>query len=193
MDRSAFHMCHELTRRDSRRLRIAVLLITVELGVSVAGAPVRFSSNDPLLAARDLRDASGVQAREISLLRDGWDGIRQIGDGTPRKALDVNSIDEVPDSSWFENRIATRPMSAAEIAAGPNSGGPAPGPWTVTSGKFQGVTPGLQMKDSAGQLYFVKFDPPAAPELASGSEIIATKLLYAAGYNVPENYIMAVN
>src|SRR5262245_26181523 len=105
MDRSEFPMCHKSTDGDSRRRRAAVLLITIGLGASIAGAPVRFSPNDPLLAAHEPEDASGVQAREISLLRDGWDGIWQIGDSTLRKALDVNSIDEVPDSSWFENRI----------------------------------------------------------------------------------------
>jgi hypothetical protein len=52
------------------------------------------------------------------------------------------------------------------------------------------VTPGLQMKDASGQLYFIKFDPPGSPELGSGAEVISTKLLHAAGYHVPENSII---
>jgi hypothetical protein len=48
------------------------------------------------------------------------------------------------------------------------------------------------MKDSAGQLYFVKFDQPGYPELGTGAEVISTKLLYAAGYHVPENYIAVI-
>src|SRR5215208_5980950 len=85
-----------------------------------------------------------------------------------------------------------RPMSIAETATGPNHEGPAPGPWMVTSGKTDGITPGLQMKDSAGRLYFVKFDPPGYPDLGTGAEVISTKLLYAAGYHVPENYIVVI-
>ena len=36
----------------------------------------------------------------------------------------------------------------------------------------------------------MKFDPPAFPALSSGAELIATKILWAAGYNVPENYVV---
>jgi hypothetical protein len=197
MDRSSFRMCRNvqsLPRSGSKDLcyscSVGIALVAIVLGVCVAAAPVVFGSDDPIRVARDLKDASGVQPREISLLRDLWDGVWAIGDSTVLKALDVNTIDEVPDSSWFENRIGMRPMSVDEIAAGPAAQGPAPGPWTVVSGKFGGITPGLQMKDSAGQLYFIKFDPPDAPELASGAEVISTKLLHAAGYHVPENDII---
>ncbi len=37
------------------------------------------------------------------------------------RAGNVNTIDEVPDSSWFTNRIGARPLTADEIARGPNS------------------------------------------------------------------------
>jgi hypothetical protein len=170
----------------------AVPLIAIALGVSTAGASLSFGPDDPVAILREAKDASGVRAREIGHLRDGWDGIRAVGDRSVRKALDVNTIDEVPDSSWFENRIGARALSTADVAAGPNGHGPAAGPWTVTSAKTEGITPGLQMKDSTGQLYFVKFDPPSNPELGTGAEMIATKLLYAAGYHVPENYIAVV-
>jgi hypothetical protein len=131
-----------------------------------------------------------VKPRVISHLRDGWDAERAVGDGSRCRALDVNTLDEVPDSNWFEDRIGARPMTREEIATGPNRGSAPQGPWTVTSGKMDGETPGLQMTDAAGQLYFVKFDPPAYPELASGAEVVSTKLLYAAGYFVPENRLI---
>ena len=108
-----------------------------------------------------------------------------------RPALDVNRLGEVPDSTWFENRIARRPMSAAEIAHGPGDWVlPAAGPLTVISGKLEGATPGLIMRDTAGRVYFVKFDPPAFPELSTGAEIVAQRLLHAAGYHVPEMQVM---
>ncbi|HKE18339.1 MAG TPA: hypothetical protein VKB80_25850, partial [Kofleriaceae bacterium] len=104
-----------------------------------------------------------------------------------RAALDVNRLGEVPDSTWFENRIGRRPMTAAEIARGPGDWiEPAPGPLTVVSGKLEGATPGFVMHDTAGRVYFVKFDPPAFPELSTGAELVAQRLLHAAGYLVPE-------
>ena len=42
------------------------------------------------------------------------------------RAQNVNTIDEVPDSSWFTNRIVARPMSIEEMVRGPAVGkGPA--------------------------------------------------------------------
>ena len=104
-----------------------------------------------------------------------------------RDALDVNQLGEVPDSAWFENRIGRRAMTAGEIARGPGDWAlPAPGKLTVVSGKLEGATPGLVMRDTAGRVFFVKFDPPAFRELSTGAEIVAQRLLYAAGYLVPE-------
>jgi hypothetical protein len=104
-----------------------------------------------------------------------------------RDALDVNRLGEVPDSTWFENRIGRHPVTAAQIARGPGDWvEPAPGPLTVVSGKLEGATPGFVMRDTAGHIYFVKFDPPAFPELSTGAEIVAQRLLHAAGYLVPD-------
>jgi hypothetical protein len=167
-------------------------VLALALGVPATGTSIAFGPDDPIEVAAEPHDASHVQAREISHVRELWESTWRVGDAARRRALDVNTLDEVPDSSWFENRIGAHPMSIAEIAAGPNRGGPALGPWTVTRAKTEGVSPGLQMKDAAGQLYFIKFDLPASPERASGAEVISTKLLYAAGYHVPENYITVV-
>jgi hypothetical protein len=160
--------------------RLVIPSLVVALSVSAAGASLRFALRDPVTVVTDTNDASGVRPREIGHTRDALDGIRAVGDRSAQTALDVNTLDEVPDSSWFENRIGIRPMSIAETATGPNHEGSAPGPWMVTSGKTDGITPGLQMKDSAGRLYFVKFDPPGYPDLGTGAEVISTKLRAAA-------------
>ncbi len=39
------------------------------------------------------------------------------------EAVNVNALDEVPDSSWFENRLGRHGMTLDEIALGPCSGG----------------------------------------------------------------------
>jgi hypothetical protein len=102
----------------------------------------------------------------------------------------VNTIDEVPDSNWYTNRAGKVNITSEMIEKGPNTGnGPTPGIWTIMSSKNQGVTPGFTIKDSAGQKWFLKFDPPAYPDLSTGAEVAVTKLLWALGYYVPENYI----
>ncbi len=108
------------------------------------------------------------------------------------EALNVNTLDEVPDSVWFTNRHGTKRMSPDELARGPNRGtGPDPKEkWLVFRGKSQGLTPGFQIKDEKGDRYVIKIDPVEVPEIASAAEIIATKIFHAIGYNVPENYIV---
>lgn len=111
--------------------------------------------------------------------------------GNPRQALNANPFDEVENSVWFTNRNGAVPLSLDAIRKGPDrTGGPdTSGAWTVTSVKTEGVTPGLTILDATGRKFVVKFDPLHFPELASGTEVVGTKLFHAAGYNVPENYI----
>jgi hypothetical protein len=110
--------------------------------------------------------------------------------GERPESLNVNTLDEVPDSSWFTNRNGVRRMSLEEIKRGPNvTDGPAPGRLTVVRGKTNGITPGFQVKDERGDVYLLKFDPPGYPELSSAAEAISTRLFYAIGYNVPQNTV----
>jgi hypothetical protein len=110
--------------------------------------------------------------------------------GSPKQASNVNAVDEVPDSSWFTNRHALRHMTVQQLVRGPNRGTPPDfTTGTITQAKLQGVTPGLHLTDASGQEYLVKFDNKNYPELQSGAEVVSTKILYATGYNVPENYI----
>lgn len=113
------------------------------------------------------------------------------GQPTPR-AHNVNALGEVPNSSWFANRIGIRPMSPDEVARGAGIGD---GPdttdvWTVVSAKTQGVTPGFNVRDAKGDVYVIKFDPPEYPNLASAAGVISGRILHAAGYHVPDDAIV---
>lgn len=105
---------------------------------------------------------------------------------TPSAA--VNTIDEVPDSEWFTNRHGKRRLTRDELQNGPPGAAPIP-PFTVISGKSEGIMPGFVMKDSMGRRYFVKSDPLSNPEMATGAEAIGSRFLYAIGYNTPRNEI----
>jgi hypothetical protein len=105
------------------------------------------------------------------------------------EAQNVNALDEVPNSSWFTNRIGLFPMTAEEIARGAGDGvGPdRSAPWTVVKAKTEGVSPGVNVKDAAGQLWVVKFDPPGCLRMASAAGAISERLLHGVGYNTPDD------
>jgi hypothetical protein len=107
-----------------------------------------------------------------------------------RPALDVNDFGQVPDSPWFENRIGRAPIDARALLSAAGSPGPVDGVLTIIAGKPGGITPGMVVRDSAGVVWFVKIDPPANPEMTTGAEIIADRLLWAVGYHVPEMHIV---
>ena len=114
----------------------------------------------------------------------------RLAAGHPKQASNVNALDEVPDSSWYTNRLHIRGMSKADLQRGPNRGSPPDlSRAVVTKAKTAGVTPGMMVKDATGQAYLIKFDNVNYPHLQSAAEVISTKILYAAGYNVPENYV----
>ena len=116
--------------------------------------------------------------------------IDQFALGSPGPAANVDAMDEVANSTWFTNRNGVAPLTPDEVMRGPHSGdGPAPGPITITSNKSEGVNVGFFIQDSRGDRYLMKLDPPEWPEMASGADVLATNLVWAAGYHTPENYV----
>ena len=165
---------------------------TMTLGAS-ASAP-KLYRDDPIWVEADTADASGMKKQEVDLAVDLTynilAGSRQVANV---RAMNVNTVDEVPDSSWFTNRLGLRSVTTADVAKGPNTtAGPADGQWTVTSSKSDGVTPGFTITDAGGQLWFLKFDPMGHRGMSTGTEVAVTKLMWALGYHVPENHIAYV-
>lgn len=169
-------------------------------GLLVAGAPVRsaeprFFSDDPLAREPETADASRVEPWDINLAYDLAHAYAVTARQRPSgiRAMNLNTIDEVPDSSWFTNRIGARRVSAEEIATGPNVAPPPdPSSWTVVREKSSGFTPGFTAKDARGATWFVSFDAPSNPEGASGAIVVATKLFWALGYNQVESHLTTV-
>ncbi|MGB2715921.1 MAG: hypothetical protein WBC51_17195 [Vicinamibacterales bacterium] len=173
-----------------------VFVALVAAGVLTAGqertAP-RFYGDDPIARVTDTQDASKVQPRDIALYYDAIINLfGRPGKSEVVRAESVNTIDEVPDSSWFTNRLGSRPVTADEITRGPNDDrGPASGKWLVHR-KANGVSPGFTIDDPRGRRYFIKFDPPGYPELGTATEVIVTRLFYALGYYVPQSSIVTL-
>lgn len=173
------------------RVLVAGTLALVCTSAGLRSAAPRFFPDDPLAVDPETQDASSVRPWNLSEEYDFIDNtFLDNSDHQDIRATNVNTIDEVPDSSWFTNRVGTRPMTVDEIVRGPFSDRPpAAGPWTIIGGKTEGITPGLTIRDSAGRDYFIKFDPPSNPEMASGAEVISTRFFHALGYHVPEYYL----
>jgi hypothetical protein len=137
--------------------------------------------------------AEAIDMEFVLALKNSLNIARQVRwlTGTPKQAKNVNAFGEVENSSWFTNRNHMFPMSLEEISRGACVGdGPnTDGTWIVKRAKAFGVTPGFHIKDADGNRYVIKFDPIGYGGLNSGADAMGAKFFYAAGYNVPENYI----
>ncbi len=111
------------------------------------------------------------------------------------EAVNVNAWDEVPDSSWFANRIGRFGMSTAELVKGPcNTPALDPqGPWTVTRAKPNGANPGFIITDNVDRKYMIKFDGVVQGPRATAADTIGSYIYYAAGFHTPCNRIVFFN
>ena len=88
-------------------------------------AEPKFFSDDPL--AREPETAGRLRRPAVGhrpVLRPGLQPVRHAA-ARSRPTYgrgNVNTIDEVPDSSWFTNRIGTRALTADEVVRGPIAG-----------------------------------------------------------------------
>ena len=171
-------------------LASAILLAgSAMLSAQAARTTPKFYDNDPIARVADTQDATKVQPREISLTYDavinlfGRPGLQFVG-----RAEDVNTIDEVPDSSWFTNRAGTRPFTADAMSQGVNDDA---GPQAGVDGEPEGQRRVAWLHDHqrTGPPVPVKFDPPGQPELATGAEVVVARIFHALGYNVPQALI----
>jgi hypothetical protein len=186
-------MITTLTRRPRYLLVIGFALAAV---LSADANGVKFFLDDPVSRMVDSQDASGVQEREIDLVYDTLENsFSRPGDRTPNvRAQNVNTIDEVPDSNWFTNRLGVEPVTVDDVVKGPGTGaGPAAGGWTVIAAKNDGVMPGFTVRDSAGDVWFLKFDPPGHLAMATGTEVVVARLFWALGYYVPDTHVATLH
>jgi hypothetical protein len=102
-------------------------------------------------------------------------------------ATNVNALDEVPDSSWFENRLGVRELTPAEVEKGPCGDKAldpdAPdGSWIIDKGKDNGANPGFRVNIKGLGKFMLKTDPETEPDRATGATAIAARIYHAVGY-----------
>jgi hypothetical protein len=180
----------------ARRLFILILAVSLPATLS-AGRKLKL--RPPLQVDHDQSPIAQPKERNVSeiyaIIYNSW--LRHLSPAYKAAhaadpgALNVNAWDEIPDSSWFTNRMGLKSLSFAEIESGleAEGTGPKPGTWTVSRIGDEGYTPKIDVSDPFGHKYVLKFDLPTALERNSASERICTLILHAAGYNVPHNSI----
>jgi hypothetical protein len=168
------------------------LLLCVLVAATVSTQAPHFYRDDPIGREPASRDASGVKPWDIGLMYELSYNLFVTADYKPSntRARNINTIDEVPDSSWFTNRIGSTAVTAAQLAQGPVIGRPpAPDKWVIVREKTAGANPGFTAKDANGETWFLGFDPPSNPGGATAAVVVATKLFWALGYNQVETFV----
>src|SRR6185436_11884616 len=133
-----------LTSRLSRRPHQLVLLALSLAALALFGARAstqspKFYPDDPIARAPESQDAAKAapydESQMYELLYNLFVNSKHVASGL--RAKDLNTIDEVPDSSWFTNRIGTRPIGVDELVRGPVLAAPPdPSKWVIVREKI---------------------------------------------------------
>ncbi len=197
-----------MKKRDKfSQLIIVTALLLLQLSILSGCAARRTITPDmPYWKDADRKDIPEPEGRDpglawTSIKRSTFDQVRQginvernfrIISSNRIESHNINSFDEVPNSTWFTNRHGLFELSPEEIFQGPVIGdGPdTAGAWEVFRPKVGGATPGFWIKDSRGDQYIIKFDPKGYPEMSTAAAAMASRYFHACGYNVPEETIV---
>lgn len=113
-----------------------------------------------------------------------------------REATNVNALDEAPDSAWWVDRRRVdngrpRVLTDDEIARGQFGDQPLPQkPLTVIKSKDSGANIGFIVKDALGRQFAVKVDPPGLIGMDTSTEVVVSRLAWAAGWFVPAEALL---
>ncbi len=186
-------------------MRAPVQLATLAACVACAREPLpaaRFVNAPPVAVVDDREDVPRPpKETETNVTLYFFDGFfhrritRAMELPRPQRARGVNALDKVPDSTWFTNRIGLGEVTPDDIRTGPTEiGNPEDHtPWTVESSKAGGESEGFIMRDARGERFLVKFDRLGFPEVETAAHVIVNRLLWGAGYHVPEDHIAFIH
>lgn len=193
-----FYSGQILRRRFALRCSHVLLLSLVMLVSGCSGSGWRFADAPPVTRYDDMRPVPVPEGNRFHKYYYEYNALlqRPVVKGlevTRRKpAGDVNSLDEVPASSWYTPRLGYKEITPQQLLAGPQIIGPPQLPITVAKPKVGGGNPGFIIRDARGHLYLMKFDPPGFPAVETTTDLIVSRLYWGFGYNVPEDYLFKI-
>jgi hypothetical protein len=191
----------------------SIPLLFVLVAAGCASSPRAFPLRDPVTVDTDLRPVT-LACRPSPTPKDPnnlscapdvyvspliWDGadnmvFRPLSEALSvsrhGEAVNVNSLDEVPDSAWFTNRLGVHPMTTADIMNGACSpsvmldpDASADGTWVIDKGKTDGSSPGFRVNIPGKGKFLFKGEPPTQPERPSAASVIGAAVYDAVGFN----------
>jgi hypothetical protein len=175
-----------------------LLLLSLALFQVSCGQYSRFALRPPLLRDGDDRplerapaedeESNIANSTDVTLLRPISHAFLFENSG---EAHNVNSLDEVPDSSWFTNRR----VAPSDVERGACDGAAPTPPFLVASTKTGGTTPGFVVEDANGLRFMMKLDSlvPTQPEISTAADSVVSRLYWAIGFNVPCNRVLYVD
>jgi hypothetical protein len=175
-----------------------VLLIAMTAGTAEAS---RFAVAGPIWKVDDTTAIEEPGTNSLNQVHDFIDGywLRPFDETLSLRrdhgALDLNAIDEVPASTWFTPRIGRKPLPRGSVGLGNTEKDAAlgEGALRVVAARIEGSEPYLEIREANGRTCLIEFDDPANPEARTAAAVIASRLLYAAGYEVFESFIAFVD
>ena len=185
------HPSISLVRRVAFRAAAVAAVLAVGAAVVSTKGP-RFYPDDPIARAPEAQDVSKASTYFIEQMYEMMVNLFVTPGYKPSglRAQNINTIDEVPDSSWFTNRIGSRSVPVDELIRGANVGAPPdPSKWILTREKTSGSHPGFTARDGKGETWFLEFDPPYFAEGPTAVVAIASKIFWALGYNQVESFL----
>jgi hypothetical protein len=100
----------------------------------------------------------------------------------PSAAGDINALDEVPRSSWFDASADRRDRDD----------GPPVAPFAILGGAPESGLGGLSVLDARGIRYELARESPERPEVRSAGAAISARLFNAVGWRAPPVHVVTV-
>ncbi len=188
---SADSQTHDRPKSTGILLGVVAACVASTLAVSCSYRPARFENRPPVLIVRDDTPIAVPAYRrffEELYVSDGYLK-RPILDGLDPtrfpEAGDVNSFDEVPQSSWFQPPPGrNEPVDVSMVEDGPPVL-----PLSVVQEPAGANDYGISVIDARGLRYELRRDPKDRPEMETGAAAISARLLRAFGLLTPEVWV----
>lgn len=135
----------------------------------------------PVPVARPASDYVRFLSNAFSDLRD-----------RPDPAVNVNTLEEVPNSSWYQNRHFETTLALDELRQGASDGIriDTTAAWTVENIQSVRPVPIAVVRDASGQRFRLRLDVSGHPVLSTAAGVVANRAYHALGYNVPSMHVI---
>lgn len=178
-----------MTARSTFRFSTALLLALASYLVGACSRrPVRFADAPPAMGGVDQAPISvpsthrileSVYLTHVYLRRPlVW----ALTAERPHYAKDVNSFDQVPDSSWYVQRPQGDNVRASYVV----SGAPEPPLSAIELTADQS----LVVRDANGKEHLLILDPRTRPETVTAAGAISSRIMWSLGYRTEESHVV---